>query len=79
MKFFKQLRKLREEDRVATKNSNALLEELDRTESIIDKQHEEALTQLNESKKRAKKLRDADERNHYSEGLAKSFRGEAIA
>lgn len=79
MKFFKRIKELREEDRAATDNSNALLDELDRTESHVEEQHRAALTQLKESKKQATQLKDADRRNHYSEGLTKSFRGEAIA
>jgi predicted nucleotide-binding protein (sugar kinase/HSP70/actin superfamily) len=75
MKFFKKLNVLREENREATANSQALLEELDRTESDIDDQHKAALTQLQESKVQAVRLRDANRRNHFSEGLTKSFQG----
>ena len=75
MKIFKRLQKLREEDRAATKNSHDLLEELDRTESHVDAEHKEALSWLRKSEKQARRLKDADQRNHYSEGLTESFQG----
>lgn len=79
MKLFKQLKLMREENLAATRNSQALVEELDRTAQNVEEQHKEAVDQLKESKKRALILKDADRRNHYSEGLTKSFRGEATA
>jgi len=78
MKFFKKLHVLREENREATQNSQALLDELARTESEVDQQHTEALTQLRESKQQAVRLRDANRRNHFSEGLTKSFQGRTV-
>jgi hypothetical protein len=73
MKFFKSIKMLREENREATKNSRALMEELDKTESVVDDQHKEALARLDESKKQARILKSADQKNHYSEGLTRSY------
>jgi hypothetical protein len=75
MKFFKKLRALREADHAAIQNSEALLQEIERTESEVDAHHEIALQRLTESTEQARRLKDADRRNHYSEGLTKSFRG----
>lgn len=75
MKFFRKLREQVEENLAATQNSQDLLAELDRTEQDVDKLHEIARTRLDESEKQAKRLRDADRRNHYSESLTHAFRG----
>jgi hypothetical protein len=75
MKFFKRLRDLREADHAAIRNSRAVLAEIERTEPEVDEQHETALARLNESAEQARRLKDADRRNHYSQGLTESFRG----
>lgn len=75
MKLFSKLRALREADHAAIENSRAILEEVDRTESEVDEMHATALERLRESTEQALRLKDADRRNHYSEGLTKSFRG----
>ena len=75
MKFFKKLRALREADHAAIENSRAVVEEINRTDQAVDEQHEIALQRLTESTEQARQLKNADRRNHYSEGLTKSFRG----
>ena len=75
MKIFKRLRALREADHAAIENSNAITAEVERTDPEIDRRHQTALARLGESTEQARKLKDADRRNHYSEGLTKSFRG----
>ena len=75
MKIFKKLRDLREADRAAIKNSEALLQETIRTEPEVEKGHEVALVRHREATEQARLLKDADRRNHYSESLTKSFRG----
>lgn len=79
MKFFRkfraQLKESIEANKAAEENSHALLKELDRTEPHVDEQHDTALRRLRESETQARRLRDADRRNHYSEGLTRSFQG----
>jgi t-SNARE complex subunit (syntaxin) len=79
MKFFRKFREQFEasmaDNHKAIESSQALLDELDRTEHHVDKQHQDALHRLNKSENQARRLKDADRRNHYSEGLTKSFRG----
>lgn len=75
MKLFKKLRELRAADHAAIENSRALLDEVTRTDPEVDEMHATALQRLRESTEQARKLKDADRRNHYSEGLTKSFRG----
>lgn len=75
MKIFKRLRALRDADHAAIENSNALTAEVERTDSEIERRHQTALARLGESAEQARKLKDADRRNHYSEGLTKSFQG----
>lgn len=76
MKFFKRFhRRPPEQDAPAMNRSKELLEELERTEPEIDRRHEVALERLTESAEQARKLKDADRRNHYSESLTHAFRG----
>lgn len=75
MKIFKKFRDLRAADHAAIENSKALLEEVERTDPEVDEMHQTALQRLHESTQQALRLKDADRRNHYSEGLTKSFRG----
>lgn len=75
MNFFRKLRELRAADHAAIKNSEAVLEETLRTDPRVDEQHEHALRRLEEATEQARRLKDADRRNHYSEGLTKSFQG----
>lgn len=75
MKLFSKLRALREADHAAIENSKAILEEVARTDPEVDEMHETALQRFHESTQQALRLKDADRRNHYSEGLTKSFRG----
>lgn len=75
MNLFKKLRALREADHAAIQNSKALAEEICRTDEEVDQRHETALQRLEESTEQAARLKDADRRNHYSEGLTQSFRG----
>lgn len=75
MNLFKRLRALREADRAAIENSRALAEEISRTDPEIDERHETALQRYDESTEQARRLKDADRRNHYSEGLTQSFQG----
>lgn len=75
MKIFKRLQELREADRAATRSSRAVVEEISRTDSHIEKQHEVALARLRESTEQAELLQAADRRNHYSESLTRAFRG----
>jgi ABC-type transporter Mla subunit MlaD len=74
MKFFKKLKRQREESFAAIKQSQELLDKLAETEPEVEELHNVALRQLAESKKQACRLRDADRRNHYSEGLTQSYR-----
>lgn len=75
MKFFRKLREQVAENQAAEQNSQALLDELDRTEPQVDELHEIAVERLNESVQQAKRLKDADRRNHYSESLTYAMRG----
>jgi hypothetical protein len=75
MNLFKRWREQIEINHVAAKNSEKLLEELDRTEPDIEEQHREALHFLSTTETQARRLRAANHRNHYSEGLTESFRG----
>lgn len=75
MKFFKKLRALREADHAAIENSRKLAHEIDRTDPEVDEAHETALQRLEESTEQARRLKDADRRNHYSESLTHAFRG----
>lgn len=75
MRLFDKIRKLGEADRAATENSRALLEDLERTESHVQAQHEVALNQKKRAEKQAIQLKAADRRNHYSESLTYAYRG----
>jgi phosphate uptake regulator len=75
MKLFTKLRALRDADHAAIRNSKALAEEIIRTDPEVDEAHETALQRLEESTEQARRLKDADRRNHYSESLTHAFRG----
>lgn len=77
MNIFQKLKDLRAADRAAIKNSEALLQEVERTDPAVDARHQTALRRLKESTEQARKLKDADRRNHYSEGLTRSFQERA--
>jgi len=75
MNFFRRIKELRAEDRVAIENSQALLEEAVRTDPHVEEMHRLAQEKLREAEEQARRLQAADHRNHYSESLTHAFRG----
>lgn len=65
---------LQEENQAAINSSNAVSEELDRTDPHVEAQHERALKVLSEATARSKRLKAMDAQNHYSESLTYSMR-----
>lgn len=64
-----------EQDRAAINNSNALREEVERTDPQVTAQHEQALEKLGQATTRSQRLQAMDAQNHYSESLTYSMRG----
>ena len=64
-----------EQDRAAIKNSNALREEVERTDPHVTAQHAQALEKLGQATERSHRLKAMDAQNHYSESLTYSMRG----
>lgn len=74
MKFFKRLQQNRTADHNAAKVSEALVDEVVRTDAEVDREHQIALIQLDKATKQAWRLRITDHANHYSESLSVAFR-----
>lgn len=74
MNLFKFHRR-RDEHRAKTETSQQLLAETNRTEPEALEMQRRAQELLAQAEQQAKWLRDADHRNHYSEGLTQSMRG----
>jgi len=66
---------VKEENQAAIENSNAVAQELERTDPHVDAQHERALELLDLATERSKRLKRMDAENHYSESLTYSMRG----
>ena len=75
MRLFKHIHLRRAADEAATENSRALLEETTRSEPEALEMQRRAHELLAAADEQAKRLKDADHRNHYSESLTLAFRG----
>jgi hypothetical protein len=75
VKFLTRLRALREVNAEATRTSEKVLEQADRSVPEIDKSYKQALSRLAEATAQANTLSGMDRRNHYSESLTESFQG----
>lgn len=73
--LLKKFHGVKEENDAAIESSNALAQELDRTDPHVDEQHKRALQHLQQATERSKRLKRMDAENHYSESLTYSMRG----
>jgi predicted DNA-binding protein YlxM (UPF0122 family) len=73
--LFRKFHGVKEENQAAANSSNAVSDEIMRTDPHVDAQHERALELLSEATARSRTLKAMDKQNHYSESLTYSMRG----